>query len=83
MRGRQQNSKLKLRGDRDKMIVHITSRFSKLAKKYNSRYESLWKAIHGELRRTLKFENSTNSYIHKQWSLLKNETHEQLWDFEI
>ena len=39
--------------------------------------------IHWELCKKLKFHHTTKWYMHKPESVLENETHKILWDFEI
>ena len=39
--------------------------------------------IHWELCKKLKFNHITKWYMHKPESVRKNETHKNLWDFEI
>ena len=41
------------------------------------------KVIHWELCKKLNFDPTTKWYMHKSESVLKNETHNILWDFEI
>ena len=39
--------------------------------------------IHWELCKKLKFDHTAKWYLHKLESFLENETHENIWDFEI
>ena len=39
--------------------------------------------IHWELCKKFKFNHTTKWYTHKPESILENETHKLLWDFEI
>ena len=41
------------------------------------------KVIHWELCKKLKFDHTNKWYTHNADSLLENETHKLLWDFEI
>ena len=41
------------------------------------------KGIHWELCKKMKFDHTTKWYVHKPKSVLENETHTILWDFEI
>ena len=41
------------------------------------------KVIHWELCKKLKCDDTTKSYMHKQGSVIENETYKILWDFEI
>ena len=80
----QQNNKYRLSGDRDKTINHIISKCSKLTQKKNkTRHEWVDKVIHRELCKKLKFDYMNKWYMHNPASVLENETHKLLWDFEI
>ena len=62
----------------------ILSKCSKLAQKeYKTRYDWVGKVIHWELYKKLKFDHTNKWYMHNQESVLENETHKLLWDFEI
>ena len=39
--------------------------------------------IYWELCKKLKFDHTTKWYMHKLETVLENETHKILWDFEI
>ena len=39
--------------------------------------------IHWELYKKLKLNHTNEWYIHNSESILKNETHEVLWDFDV
>ena len=79
-----QKSKYRFCGDRHETINHIISEFSKLAQKvYNTRYVWLEKMIHMELCKKFRFNSANKWYTHKPESVLENETHICLWDFEI
>ena len=80
----QQKSRCRLCGDRDEVINHIISECSKLAQKeYKIRQDWEGKVIHWELCKKLKFDHANKWYIHNSESLLENEMHKLLWDFEI
>ena len=80
----QQNSKCKLCGDRDETINHVMRECSKLARKeYKTRRSCYGKVIHLELSKKLKFDHTNKWYIHNSESVLENEMHKLLWDFEI
>ena len=65
------------------MINHIISQCSKLAKKENkTRHGWVGRVIHWELWKKLKFDHTNKWYIHKLASVLENEVHKFLWDFE-
>ena len=53
------------------------------AKEYKSGHDWVGKVIHWELCKKLNFDHSTKWYMHKPESVLENETHKILWDFEI
>ena len=50
---------------------------------YKTRYDWVGKEIHCELCMKLKFYQTNNWYMHNPESVLVNETHKLLWDFEI
>ena len=80
----QQNSKCRMCGERDETINHIVSECSKLAQReYKTRHDWVGKVIHWELCKKLNFHHATKWYMHKPESVLENETHKILWDFEI
>ena len=80
----QQNSKCRLCGDKDETINHITSEYSKLAqKKYKTRHNWVGKVNHWELCKKLKYDHANKWYMHNPESVLENETHKLLGDFEI
>ena len=47
------------------------------------RHNLIGKMIHWELCKRLKFDRTNKWYMNKSESLLENETHKNLWDFEI
>ena len=66
------------------MINHIISKWSKLAQKeYKTRHDWVGKVIHEELCKKLKFDHKNKWYMHNLESVLENETHKLLWNFEI
>ena len=80
----QQNSRRWLCGDRDETINHIISEFSKLAQKeYKPEHDWVGKVIHWELCQEMKFDHMNKWYMLNPESVLENETHKQLWDFDI
>ena len=80
----QQNSKCRLCGDRDETINHIISECSKLAQKgYKTRHDLESKVIHWEMCKKFKFDYTNKWYMHNPASVLKNDTHKLLWDFDI
>ena len=50
---------------------------------FKSRDDWVGKVIHWELCKILEFNHTTKLYMHKLESILENETHKILWDFEI
>ena len=54
-----------------------------MQKEYKSRHDWVGKEIHWELCKKFKFNHTNKWYMHKPKSVLKNETHKLLWDFEI
>ena len=48
-----------------------------------NRHNSMWKVIHWKLCKKLKFVHTTKGHVQKLESVLENETHQCLWDFEI
>ena len=80
----QQNSICRLRGDRDETINHIISEYIKLVQKeYKSRHDCVGKVIYRELCKKLKFDHTNKWYMHNPESVLENETHKLVWDFDI
>ena len=80
----QQNSKCRLCGDRDETINHIISECSKLAQKeYKTRHDWVSKVIHWETCKKFRFNHTNKWYMYNQASLLENNTHKLLWDFDI
>ena len=80
----QQNSKCRLCGDRDETINHIISKCRKLAQKeYKARNDWIGKVIHWEMWNKFKFDHTNNWYMQKPASVLENETHKLLCDFNI
>ena len=78
------NSKCRMCGKRDETVNHIVSECSKLAQReYKTRHDWVGKVIHWELCKKLNFHHATKWYMHKPESVLENETHKILWDFEI
>ena len=79
----QQNSKCRLCGDRDKTINHI-SECSKLAQKEcKVKHDWVDKVIHWEMCKKFKFDHANKWYMHHPGSVLENNTHTLLWDFDI
>ena len=69
----QQNSKCRLRGDRDETINNIISECSKLAQKgYKTRHDCVSKVILWELCKKFRFNQTKQWYMHNP---TKNDTH--------
>ena len=80
----QQNSKCRLRGNRDETINHIISECSKLAlKEYKTRHNWVGKGINWEMYKKFKFDHTNKWYMHTRESVLENDSHKLLWDFDI
>ena len=80
----QQNSKCRLCSDTEQMINHIINECSKLTQnEYKTRHDWVEKAIHWGLCKKLEFEHTNKWYMYKPESVLENETHKSLCDFEI
>ena len=80
----QQNSKYRLCGNTDEAINHIIRKWGKLAQKEcKTRYYWVGKVIHWELCKKFKFKHTNKWYMYNLGSILKNETHKLLGDFEI
>ena len=78
----QQHSKCRSWGDRGETINRIISECSKLAlKEYKTRRDWVGKVIYWDKCKKFKFDH-TNQWYH--WaSVLENDTHKPLWDFDI
>ena len=80
----QQNSECRLCGNGDKTINHIISECSKLAQKENkARHDWVGKVIHLEMCKKFKSDHTNKWYMHNPASVLENDTHKLLWDFNI
>ena len=79
----QQNSECGLCGDRDETINHIINECNKLAQKeYKTRHDWMGKAIHRKLCKKFQFDRTNKWYMHNP-SVLKNDSHKLLWDFDL
>ena len=80
----QQNSKCRLRGDRDETINHIISECSKLAQReYKARHDWVGKVIHWEMWKKFKFDHTNKWYMHNPAPVLENATDKLLSNFNI
>ena len=69
---------------KDEMVNPIVKKCNNLAQKeYKTRHNWISKVMHWKLCKRLKFDHTTKSYVNKSESVLENETHKILWDFEI
>ena len=79
-----QNSKCNLFGERDETINHVKSECCKLVpKKYKTRDDWVRKVVLGKLHKKFQFNQTNKWYMRKPESVLENETHKIIWDFEI
>ena len=70
-------------GGRNETIIYINE-CSKLAQKeYRTRHDWVGKMIKWELCKKFKFDHTNKCCIHNIESVLENETHKILWNFEI
>ena len=80
----QQNSDCRLYGDWYGTVNHMISKCSKLAQKdYKIRHDWVGKVICLELCKRWKFDHTAKWYVHNPESVLENETHKILWEFDI
>ena len=71
-------------GHRDEKINHIISECSKLAQKeYKTRHDGVGKVIQLELCKKFIFDHTNKWYIHSPESVLENDTHKLLCEFDI
>ena len=50
---------------------------------YKTRHDWMGKVIHWELSKKFKFDHTNKWCMHNPESVLENEMHKYLWDFEI
>ena len=80
----QQQRKCRLYGYRDETIYHIISECSKLAQKeYETRHNWVSKVIHWDIWKKFTFDHTNKWYMHNPASVLENNTHKLLWNFDI
>ena len=71
-------------GDRDETINHIISECSNLAQKeYKASHDWVGKVVHREMWRKFQFDHTNKWYMHNPASVLENDSHKLLWDFNI
>ena len=81
---RQQNSKYRLSCNGDKTINHIISEFSKLVlNEYKTWHDWVGQVICWELCKKFLLDHTYKWYMHNPTSVLENETHKLLYDFDI
>ena len=68
-------------GDRDKMNNAIISKLSQ--REYKTRHDWVGEVIHWEIYKKFKFDHMNKWYRHNPESILENEMHKLLRDFEI
>ena len=74
-----QNSKCLFRGDRDKTMNHIISKYRKLVQKvYKTRLDWVRKVIHRESCKHFKSDHTRKCYKQNPESVVENETHKGL-----
>ena len=80
----QENSKCRLRGDRDETINHIISECSKLPQKeYKTRLDWVSKMIRWEMFKKFKFDFTNKYYMRNPAAVLENDAYKLQWDFDI
>ena len=80
----QLNSRCWLCGDRDETIIHMISEYCKLAQKeYKTRHNWVGKVFHWEMCKNFKFDHAKKWHMHNPTSILEDDTHKLLWDFDI
>ena len=52
-------------------------------KEYKTRKDWVGRVIHWELWKKFKFDHTNKWYMHNPASVLENDTHKLLWDFDI
>ena len=79
-----QNSKCRLRVDRDKTINYIITKCTQLAQKESeTRHNWVGKVIHWEMCKKFKLDHTNKWYMYNPAFVLENDTHKLLWDFNI
>ena len=51
--------------------------------KYKTRYYEVGRLIHREIGKKFKFDHTYKWYMYNPASVLENDTHKLLWDFDI
>ena len=54
-----------------------------MQKEYKTKHNWVGKVIHWEMCKKFKFDYTNKWYMHSQASILENDTHKLLWDFDI
>ena len=69
----QQNSKYRLCWEKNETVTHMKNECSNLAEKqYKTKHDWVWKVIHLELCKRLKFDHTKKGYMYKSKSLLQD-----------
>ena len=80
----QQNSKCRLCGDREETINYIFCESSKFAQKvYKTRHEWVEEMINWELCKKLKYDDTSEWYMHNPEFVRENETQKFHWSCEL
>ena len=80
----QQKNKCRWCGEKDERVNYMLSGCSQLAQNdYKTRHHWVERVIHRELCKRLKFDYIIKWYKHKADSVLENEMHKILCDFEV
>ena len=79
----QQNRKCWFCSNKYKMINHISKCRKLVQKEYKTRHDWMGKVIKWELCKKLKFDHMNKRYMNNLESILENEIHKLLWDFDI
>ena len=79
----QQDSKCRLCDDRDETTNHISECRKLSQKAYKARHYWVVKVIQWEMCKKFKFDHTNKWYMHNPASVLENDTHKLLWDFDI
>ena len=70
-------------GYAEKEMKQVSECSKPAPKEYKSRHDWVGKVIYWGLCKGLKFDYIAKCYIHKPESILENEIHKVLWNFEI
>ena len=80
----EQNTKLRVRGDRNETVNYMISEWSKLElNECKTRHDWVGKMIRKELCNRLKFDHTTKRCMYKTRSVQENERNKFFWYFNI